>query len=686
MKYRREIDGLRAVAVLPVILFHAGFQTFSGGFVGVDVFFVISGYLISTIILSELDSGSFSVVNFYERRARRILPALFFVILVTAVFSWFWLMPEHLQNFSESMAAVATFGSNILFWRQDDYFAAAAELKPLLHTWSLAVEEQFYVLFPVFLWAVVRYARRYLFPILIGVTLLSFGVAEWGAHNDRRAAFFLLPTRGWEMSIGALLAYYFLYLKKVDQQESGGYTAQVGGIIGFSLILAGIFLYSKSTPFPGRYALLPTVGTSLVILYAHPWTLVGRLLSATPMVGIGLISYSAYLWHQPMFALARHRSLTALSAGELLALAGGSLVLGYLSWRFVEGPFRNKQRFGRKKIFAYAVSASALMLAVGLVGHFKGGWSSRVQPEVLRVLEAAKGNHGSGKPWVGDQGFRVFQSGAVVSKYLYLIGDSHAQALAEALRDTLADSVDGIGFMASSMGGCLPIDGVYRKWDGENKCYQHRTEVQRVLAERSDIEYVVLAGRWTLALTGHRFDNLEGGAELGEPVTLEYISESRREPISDETSTQVIAERIEQSILALLAYGKKVIIVGQVPEAGWNVPEYIAKLMQYSGVTEITAGTASTSAMVNRERNRGIDSLLARLEHPNLAVIQPSRLFCDTLVTDRCVTTNGNDVYYFDDDHLSYAGASLVADKVVESMRLLASRQNLQEGSPEVTK
>ena len=198
MEYRREIDGLRALAVIPVILFHAGFTAFSGGFVGVDVFFVISGYLITSIILAELEQGTFTVVNSYERRARRILPALFVVMVACLPFAWFWLRPGDTKDFSQSIAAVSLFSSNILFWTESGYFDAAAELKPLLHTWSLAVEEQYYVLFPLFLMALWAFRKRWILGALIAVGMGNLATAQWGPQNDPSAAFSLLPTRAWE--------------------------------------------------------------------------------------------------------------------------------------------------------------------------------------------------------------------------------------------------------------------------------------------------------------------------------------------------------------------------------------------------------------------------------------------------------------------------------------------------------
>lgn len=217
MKYRPEIDGLRAVAVIPVIFFHAGVSAFNGGFVGVDVFFVISGYLITTIILSEMEQGTFSLINFYERRARRILPALFLVILVSLPFAWLWLIPSDMRDFSQSLVAVSTFSSNILFWRESGYWDAASEMKPLLHTWSLAVEEQYYVLFPLFLMLVWRFRKRWILASFMLVAGISLATAQWGAYHQPSATFYLLLTRGWEPAIGAGIAFYFLYRKQAIQ-------------------------------------------------------------------------------------------------------------------------------------------------------------------------------------------------------------------------------------------------------------------------------------------------------------------------------------------------------------------------------------------------------------------------------------------------------------------------------------
>ena len=257
IRYRPEIDGLRAVAVLPVILFHGGFELFSGGFVGVDVFFVLSGYLITSIILKELSQGTFSIAKFYERRARRILPALFFVILCTLPFAYLWLLPDELQRFGGSVVAVAAFGSNIFFWRNTDYFSPDADHELLLHTWSLSVEEQFYVLFPIFLMALWRLCRPKLFWSVAIVTVVSFVLCEWGWRNHPTPNFYLLPTRAWELLIGSLAALWLAFEHRPITVSRSARELIVGA--GFIAIVLSTLLFDGSTPFPSYYAAIPTL-------------------------------------------------------------------------------------------------------------------------------------------------------------------------------------------------------------------------------------------------------------------------------------------------------------------------------------------------------------------------------------------------------------------------------------------
>ena len=358
MKYRAEIDGLRALAVVPVILFHAGFELFSGGFVGVDVFFVISGYLITTILIEDIENKRFSIVNFYERRARRILPALFFVMLVCIPFAWMALSDAALNKFGSGLIGVSLFLSNVVFWKQQGYFDESAELNPILHTWSLAVEEQYYVLFPIFLILAWRFGKNRVFWMIVVMAVISLVLSEWGWRNKATANFYLAPTRAWELFAGSIAAFVV--------QKQGVHKNNVLALCGLAAIIFSIFFYDETTPFPSVYALVPVLGVVLLVLYADKDTFASRLLSTKGFVGIGLISYSAYLWHQPLFAFFRiYNNEVTLNTYASLGLFILSLVLAYLSWRFIEKPFRRKANFSKLSIFSLSIGSILLIYAFG---------------------------------------------------------------------------------------------------------------------------------------------------------------------------------------------------------------------------------------------------------------------------------------------------------------------------------
>ena len=391
LKYRREVDGLRALAVLPVILFHAGFPVFAGGFVGVDIFFVISGYLITGILIRELDAGQFSLLNFYERRARRILPALFVVMLACIPFAWAVMLPSEMKDFAQSFAAAALSVSNILFWLESGYFDQAAELKPLLHTWSLGVEEQFYILFPPFLALLWRFGRTRPFLVLGGLGVLSLIVADWASYRFPSANFYLLPFRGWELIAGGLCALW--------QVRAPAASPRLGwlGLLGLALIAGSILGMDEQTRFPSLWGLIPVGGTCLILLFADRHSLTGRLLGWAPFVGIGLISYSAYLWHQPLLAFGRLWSTDPLSVPALLALSAASLPLAWVTWRYVETPFR-KRGAGtllptRGAVFAFSGAGLGVMVALGAWGHIRDGMPGRMPAEFADRSTLLEDNH-----------------------------------------------------------------------------------------------------------------------------------------------------------------------------------------------------------------------------------------------------------------------------------------------------
>lgn len=433
MKYRREIDGLRALAVIPVILFHAGFKSFSGGFVGVDVFFVISGYLITTILITEMEENRFSLIKFYERRARRILPALFFVLLCCLPFAWFFMLPSAMKEFSQSMIAVPLFASNFLFWHESGYFDTSSTLKPLLHTWSLAVEEQYYVFFPLFLMAFWKLGKSKLLSVLIIVLLSSLLIAYWGVANKPDAAFYLLPFRTWELLIGACTGFYLYNETKHQRVQSSNPMSQTLGLLGIALIVYPIITLNDHSNSFRLYALVPAIGAALIILFAAADNFAGKVLGAKLVVGIGLISYSAYLWHQPIFAFARHASDAEPSQYTFAGLSLITLLLAWGSWKFVETPFRDKHNFNQKRIFTLSIIGSLIAIVIGLAGTLTQGYLSRysLQDQYLASLNANEAGKYVEKRFKSLT-MKKFDLSNNKTKVL-IIGDSYAEDLVNAM-------------------------------------------------------------------------------------------------------------------------------------------------------------------------------------------------------------------------------------------------------------
>jgi len=395
MKYRPEIDGLKALAMMAVVLFHAGFGWFKGGFVGVDVFFVISGYLIATTLLSHLERGTFSLLEFYGRRARRILPVLFLVMAVSMVGAWFWLPPPDMADFSESLVASSYFVSNILFWLETGYWGTTNELKPLLHTWTLGIEAQFYLIFPVLMLVMMRFGRRWIPLGLISLGIISFLASQWGAYHLPSANFFLLPTRFWELLIGVGVGYYLLHKKPATRGSLTQDIIPEGlAILGLVFIAFAVLSYDETVPFPGFLALFPTLGTALILGFASPQTLIGQFLSTRLLVSLGILSYSIYLWHHPLLAFARHGSLTEPGAILRMTLVLLSIPLAYLSWRYVEQPFRTQNLLGPKGVVVLWLTGSFMFFNFAAVGYATGGFAGRFRqaPALVQISQAAKLN------------------------------------------------------------------------------------------------------------------------------------------------------------------------------------------------------------------------------------------------------------------------------------------------------
>jgi peptidoglycan/LPS O-acetylase OafA/YrhL len=653
--HRREIDGLRALAVIPVMLFHAGFRLFGGGFVGVDVFFVISGFLITSLIVAEMQADEFSFLSFYERRIRRIFPALFLVIAVSALCAFLIMLPHQLKQFADSVSSVSYFGSNFEFASKSGYFDVNVDELPLLHTWSLAVEEQFYVIFPAFMMLIWRFGSMRIATVFAVFTILSLGIAEWGWRTHPTQNFFLLPGRMWELFTGSLAA---LYLNQYKRQNFS-YDNLLAGF-GLLLIICSIFLFDDSTPFPSFYTLAPVAGTLAIVLFATPHTIVNRLLSTAPMVGIGLISYSAYLWHQPLFSFARIAKLEEPSTTLLLFLCFAAFGLAWMTWRYVEIPFRRRSNFTRAAIFTGFATLTVIMFAAGSFLKTEDGLLARRDARVKYLAAFAADIDPRRNECLSSNDRVVAPADACVygaaKASIAIMGDSHAEALTGELGKALSGRGQGLRTFAFT--ACIPFRGLQKiDYSGvakQSNCEAHNAAVFDYLKLNPEIATVVIASRWAFYFEGSRFDNGEGGREKG----FGFANSLQRQ--------DAVAQVIKSEIKALLALGKKVILVYPVPETGWNVPDVLAREVAYGVVRD---GPLSTSLGVFNARTSGAFKALDAVGAlPGLQRIYPSKLLCDSYQRGRCVAEFDGLPLYFDDDHLDSAGAKIIADEIVKHL------------------
>jgi peptidoglycan/LPS O-acetylase OafA/YrhL len=493
MQYRREIDGLRAVAVVPVILYHAGIAPFGGGYVGVDVFFVVSGYLITGILLDELSRGDFSLLRFYERRARRILPALFVVMAVSVPFGWYWMRPDQLEDFGLSIAATSLFASNVLYAQQSGYFAPAAELKPLLHTWSLAVEEQYYLIFPLLLMAVWRAGRCIVVGCLVVLALASLAMCEIGLRAAPSDAFYLIPFRAWELLAGSLVAFH---QAQAGQKQHSGLA-----LLGLAMICAAVFAFDDMTPMPGLFALLPVGGTVLVIAFAAGKNAAARLLGQPLLVGTGLVSYGAYLWHNPILAFARIRSVAEPALPVMIGLVALTFGLAVLTVRVIEMPVRHRTfapLATRRRVFAASAVATVLMVVVGVGFDRMDGAPLRIAPNGKPWSELAVDGRLAPNPGLGFACGRSVEASAADPACrtgnpprMLLWGDSYAMHLAQALQS----SHRALPFVQMTKSQCAPILGIApdRSETRWSNCIAFNDAVLGWLRETPSVEIVVMS-------------------------------------------------------------------------------------------------------------------------------------------------------------------------------------------------
>lgn len=655
MKYRREIDGLRALAVVPVVLFHAGVGGFSGGFAGVDVFFVISGYLITGIILDEVARGTFSFTGFYERRARRILPALFVVVAATLILSCFVLLPEDLKAFSKSILAVMLFASNLLFWSESGYFQPDAELLPLLHTWSLAVEEQYYLVFPLVAVCLIRRGSKTVTAALLVVAILSFALAEWGSRAHPDAAFYLLPFRAWELMIGALAAVYL----RSKLPMAGPRLAGILAGAGLTLLVLSISGFDRGLPWPGAYALVPVLGACLIIVFARSHNRVGRWLGSAALVGVGLVSYSAYLWHQPLFALARQASVSEPTMPVYLLLCALTFVLALLTWRFVEQPCRKQGAFSRRFAFLGALVVAMLFVGIAALLYGNKGYPGRIEnharvADLFRWQGLARpcGNQLAGAAEVQAQ-CRLPDGARSGDVDTLLVGDSHADAFLPALVSLSGEREISHAYIG--MGGCLPLLGVdVRSGIWPQDVCRSLAQAQYAYASKVRPRKLLLVARWSMYTEGE---------STSRSARKYHLVENDADPLSRDHSKTVFVRALARTVRAYQALGAEVFLVEQVPQQIVEPRKVFHKLNQ-AGLWGDPAAEAvilhnALPISQHHAHQARVRELVEKLPHiEGFRVLNPEELFCSG---EHCAMGDKDGPWYLDRDHLNIRGAQRAA-------------------------
>jgi len=639
-RYRPDIDGMRAIAVMMVLLFHCNLGM-PGGYVGVDVFFVISGFLITSIIQKDLSNQSFQLRSFWIRRVRRILPAATVMVLATLAAGAVLLLPRDFAELADSVVAQQLMASNLYFWRSTGYFATAAELKPLLHTWSLAVEEQFYLFFPLLLMFCTRFKKRTTLLLLLGLGGASLLLSVVAVYRSPAATFFLLPMRMWEMLLGAILVYLKppLNWPRVLREMSSWLGL---GAIGFSAVF-----YNSSTAFPGAAALLPCCGAAaLIYTSTSEPTRLARLLSDKRLVFVGLLSYSLYLWHWPILAYLRYTLGTQLSPLVGLNAIAASFACAYLSWRFVETPFRRgfSHSSGRRVALTTAIAMATLIVAAAFL-HVYEGLPGRLPQETRQMVSnprwPAKGfdAHPETVGWRIGANQESANSQEPIDYFVW--GDSHGFVL-NGLMHQLGLENKLVGVNASN-GGNPPLLRTWIPGKGKESLLDWNESRLEFIKNRN-VSNVILACRWSVHIHGRPHIPLNG--------TQDVLLCDAQSPQGDrQNAPAVFGRALDHTLAELEKAGVKVWLMKQVPLQSREPNRLIFR----SALFGLVPLGVSLEEHQKRQHlaNATIDAIAAR--YPNVTVLDPTEYCFDATHHARIFDASG--VYYVDKDHLSPLGA-----------------------------
>lgn len=643
-KYRADIDGLRAIAVLAVMAYHAFPGRIRGGYVGVDIFFIISGFLISTILFENLDKGTFSFREFYARRIRRIFPSLLLILVACTVAGWFVLLPDEYLQLGRHLAAGAGFSSNFLLWNESGYFDAVAERKPLLHLWSLGIEEQFYIFWPLLLWFA-RKKRSHFLAAVLGFGLLSFCANSISIRYDQVLTFYAPWMRFWELLLGSGLAWLFLYRPSFGAEIRNKFgleekcATNFAGALGMLMMAAAALLFSKEIRFPGFWALLPTLGAALVVANRSSW--VNRKIFAHPYcVSIGLFSFPLYLWHWPLISFSHIVEGGIPNPIIRAAALVISFPLAWLTYKVWEKPFR----FGKfvRHQTALLVVLVALVGALGWIIYKKRGFPARAE---LHALEEQY-----------SQFYYIEDLGHPEEAHIMLLGDSHGSQLVPGLKKEFGREASDYTFS-----GCIPFRDVDR-YDSRFVPGTCRLKINQSLdyfESNEKMDLVILASMGPSYLEGTAFKGWDSSRVTGLGVTLEGRPELNR--------WQAYELGMRATLLRMRQLKKKVVFSIDVPELGFD-PQICIGSRPFAIIKRKKMDPCGVTRAENEAREKNYRALIYKVlqDFPEVAVFDPRPMLCDQ---EWCHARIGEDYLYRDGDHLSQRGSEFVGKGLAEVVR-----------------
>ena len=641
--YRREIDGLRAIAVLAVVLYHFGVSGLQGGFVGVDIFFVISGFLIGGLLWREAQSReTIDLKRFYMRRIKRLAPAYFAMTIAALIVGYIVLLPFEFREFGKSLIAATVYLSNVNFFREAGYFDSASEDKVLLHTWSLSVEEQFYIVLPILMVLLMR--RPFgLRAVLWASFALSLIACIWMTQQSQPAAFYLFPFRAWELLAGVLLA--------IETQRRPDLIrhSPALSLIGLVMILASIALVPAGANFPGWHAIFPVLGTVLIIANGRDNNWINRALARPLPVGIGLISYSLYLWHWPVLTLSSYYRGGYSGWLETAFWLGLSLNLAYLSWRFIERPVRRSKITAWPTFGAVAVFSAALVAAGGFI-FIKDGMLDRFDPPLRTHIEAsADFLQDWSRCTVPERGpligLEVCPIGPDGEAKILIWGDSHVRAFKEGL-ERAAYEADAPALLIWRA-GCAPVFGLIKDETSatpvqDAACTQANAQIETALLERP-FARVLLLGRW-----GYYTNGGGVGLDAGNSVTLEISG-------FDGLQNAQFAQGLHATTRALQAVGSDVSLLRAIPEISNYDSRQVARALAGNRLSADNLSAATTIPInAYQARTAALDPTFQAIAADGVTLFDPAPFFCSDAM---CSALHGGKAQYFDNNHIINSAA-----------------------------